>query len=186
MKNLSIMVLGMFCLCCLVSKAQDSTYYEFECDYLAVTNVCKAFWLGDSVLTVSGLFNEINASKNVVFRFQGNCVFLTIDGQEGIFFGNEQIGSWNTKADESERLTIQWDSLYCPNTNEVIYQFEFVPYYDEDNPYITENDTFIFHHYDDMISYYWTRSAGVIAFKGDWLFVRKDCTFLKQCILKFR
>lgn len=182
---MSTLLLGMFCLCCIASKAQDSTYYEFECDYLAVTHVCNAFWLGDSVLTVSGLFNEIDAPEDVVFRFQDNGVFLNIGGQEGLFFGNAHNGNWNTKADESERLTIKWDSVHCSNTDEVIYQFEFVPYYDEENPYNTEDGTMIVHHYDDMISYYWTRSAGVIAFEGDWLFVRKDCEFLKQCILEF-
>lgn len=186
MRNKSIIILGVLFLSCVASKAQDTLCYEFNCDYLGATRICTTYRTGDSVVIVSDLFQETTASKNVAFRFQGNCVFLTIDEQEGIFWGNAQIGSWTAKKDESERFTVKWDSLYCPNTTEVIYQFEFVPYYEEFNPYITEDGTKIYHHNDDGILYYWTRSAGVIAFEGEWLFIRKDYEFLNHCILEFR
>lgn len=183
MRNISVLLLAMFCF--LSSKAQDTLRYEFECDYLEITHICDTYLYGDSVQVVSDLFSEIT-SNDVVFRFHDDSIFLIIDGQEGLFLGNTKIGSWNTTETESERFTIIWDSLYCSNTNEIIYKFEFAPYYNEENPYIAEDDTKIYHRYDDMTSYYWTMSAGIVAVEGDWLFVRKDCKFLKQCIMGFR
>lgn len=182
-KNISVLLLTV--LCVLSSKAQDTLYYEFECDYLEITHVCATFLDGDSILVVSNLFNEVT-SDDVAFRFHNDSTFLIIDGQEGLFFGDTIIGSWNTTDTESERFTIKWDSSYCSNTNEIIYKFEFAPYYNGKEPYIAGDGTKVYHRYYDMTSYYWTRSAGVVAIDGDWLFVRKDCELLKQCISKFR
>lgn len=185
-KKISILLLEMLFMCCMVSKAQDTLRYEFECDYSPFKLVCSTHWIGDSELVVLDLFNELYATKEVIFRFQENYVYLTIGGQEDLFFGKSPLGSWNMTENESERFTIKWDSSHCSVADEIVYRFEFVPYYDEKNPYIIDDGTMLYHHYDDITSYYWTKSAGVIAFKGDWLFVRNDYEFLKQCILELR
>ena len=180
-RKILVLLLGMFCFAS--AKAQNTLYYEFECDYLDYTFTCPTYRHGDSILIVFDLFSENDIPDYVVFRFQDSCVFLTIDGQEGLFWGDSQIGSWDTKGDESERFTIEWDTLHCLNNYETIYKFEFIPYYNKTNPYMADDGTFITHEYYDMISYYWTYSAGVIAIEGDWLFVRKDQENLKKCLM---
>ena len=179
----SVLLFVYLFTCSAASNAQHSLYYEFECDYIDNTYIFPIHKHGDSVLIVSDLFEgELAIKDAVVFRFQDSCVFLTIDGQEGLFFGNSQKGSWITKGNEYERFTIRWDSLCCSDNNDPIYKFVFTPYYNEENPYITDDGTMIFHEYNDMTSYYWTNSDGLIAIEGDWLFVRKDQEALKQCL----
>ena len=76
---------------------------------------------------------------------------------------------------------VKWDILNC--TNDTIYRFVFIPYYQENNPYEESDGTKIFHYYFDMTYYYWARSVGVIAFEGESLYVRKDQEAYKQCLL---
>ena len=175
-----IMIIGMFCLNVFISNAQNKCMYEYECDYFDKSYSCPIQWFGDTLLVVNDLFNEIILSNEAVFTFRDSCVYLTIDGQEGLFWGNRKIGSWNITGEEHQRFTIKWDSVFC--TNDTIFKFEFIPYYQEKNPYRENDGTESYHHYCDMTSYYWTRSEGIIAFEGEWLFVRKDQKFLKQCL----
>lgn len=174
-----ILLIGLFCF--PTTKAQDTLHYVFECDQTG-PYTCATLNYGDSVLVVRDLFREIDIPNDIVFRFQDSRVFMTINGEEGLFWGDSTIGNWQTKGDKSERFTIKWDSLYCSNLDEKIYKFEFIPYYNDENPYITDDGAFIIHEYHDMASYYWTYSDGVIAIQGDWLFVRKDQGYLHQCL----
>lgn len=181
-RKIIVILLGVFCLYPMISIAQDTLYYEFECGILGKTDVYPVYKHEDSVLIISNFFGEMDISGDVAFRFQDGCVFLTIAGQMGLFFGNPQIGSWNTEGLESECFTILWDSLYCPSIGEMIYKFKFAPYYNETNPYIMDDGTAVFQKYDDMVLYYWTKSAGIIAMEGDFLFVRKDQKIVEQCL----
>ena len=61
-KNISVLLLGIFCLCFVVSMAQDSLCYEFECDYSDVSYICTKCTGRDSVQIVSVLFNELNSA----------------------------------------------------------------------------------------------------------------------------
>lgn len=177
-------LLGMVFLC-IDSEAQNSYCYEFESNslYKVFTHTCPVHRYGDSVLVVSNLFNEMNISNQVVFTFRDSCVFLTINGQEKLFFGDSRVGNWNTTGNESERFTIKWDTLFCSDYGEILYKFEFSPYYSTENPLILDDGTVVVYNYCDMVSYYWTYSAGVVAMEGDdLLFVRKDQNFVKSCL----
>ena len=177
-----IMIIGMCCLNVFISNAQNKCMYEFECDYFDKAYSCPVQWFGDTLLVVNDLFNEIILSKEAVFTFRDSCVYLTIDGQEGLFWGNTRMGSWIVSEVEHERFTIKWDSIFCANDNDTIYKFEFIPYYQEKNPYRANDGTETFLHYCDMTSYYWTRLEGIIAFEGDYLYVRKDQESFKTCL----
>ena len=109
-------------------------------------------------------------------------MYLTVNGQKGLFWGNSEIGSWNNTGEEHQRFTIKWDSLFCGEGNDTIFKFEFIPYYQEKNPYRANDGTEIFLHYCDMTSYYWTRLEGIIAFEGEYLYVRKDQESFKTCL----
>lgn len=185
-ETISFLMVSIGCIIVTISNAQNTYSYEFECEYLDNPYICPAHWYGDTVLVISGLFNEITNSNEVVFTFRDTCVFLTIDGQEGLFNGGPEIGSWNNSGNELERFTIKWDSLRCPNNGELIYRFEFIPYYRKDNPYIADDGSIIIREYNDTTIYYWTYSSGVVAMEGDWFFVRKDKAFVRQCIQCFR
>lgn len=184
-KLLLIFLFGFYCCSFGVLKAQQDSCYEFKCDYFDDYYTCPIQWYGDTMLVVTHLFDEISISNEVSFTFQDSCVYLTIDGQKGLFWGNSKNGSWNITEEEHQRFTVKWDSLFCTNNNDTIFKFEFVPYYHEKNPYIKSDGSEIFHYYCDMISYYWIRSAGVIAFVGDWFYVRKDFESYKDCLKKF-
>lgn len=183
--NIIVSFLAICCLSITTSDAQDSAFYEFECVYLDNTFICPIQWSGDSVQMISNLFNEITISDEVVFTFRDSCVYLTIDGQKGLFYGGTEMGSWNNGENEEERFTIKWDTLVCPNSGELLFKFEFIPYYRENNPYIADDGSTIIREFNDMISYYWTYSAGVVAMEGEWLFVRKDKESLRQCLYCF-
>lgn len=182
MTKILVLLLLIIFQCHAVAKAQIISNYEFECEYLDKTYVCPIRWDHDTVLVVSNLFNEMTISDEVTFAFRDNCVYLTIDGQEGLFFGSSELGSWNNKEKEDEKFTIMWDTVHCPNEGDIIYRFEFIPYYREENPYTADDGCVVFHTYDDAVSYYWTPSAGVVAIEGDLLFVRKDRNSVKNCL----
>lgn len=180
-KRLALLIVAWGC-CIGVLRAQFDSCYEFKCDYFEDFYICPIHWYGDTLLVVSRLFDEISASHEASFSFEDYCVYLTINGQKGLFWGNSEVGSWNVTGKEDQRFTIQWDSLFCINDNDTIFKFEFIPYYQEENPYRDIDGTDIFHYYCDMTSYYWTRSEGIIAFEGEWLYVRKDQESLKNCL----
>ena len=177
-----VLFLGFLYFCPIASNAQITSCYVFECEYHDNAYLCPTHWNGDTVLVVSNLFNEMTISDEVTFVFRDSCVYLTIDGQEGLFFGSSELGSWNNKENEDERFTIMWDTIHCPNEGDLIFRFEFKPYYHEENPYTADNGCVAFHTYDDAISYYWTPSAGVVAIEGDLLFVRRDRNSVKSCL----
>lgn len=178
-----LLLVGVMCCCFGVSSAQLDSCYEFTCDYFDKPYTCPICWYGDTLLVVTHLFDEISVSNKVSFTFQDSCVYLTVDGQKEVFWGKSGIGTWNATGIEHQRFTVKWDSIICTNDNDTIYKFEFIPYYQEKNPYRESDGTEMFHYYCDMISYYWARSLGVIAFEGEWLYVRKDQETFKQCLL---
>lgn len=178
----TILVKGMCLLATLYSNAQSISFYEFETIHLDRVDTVKVYSYGDTVLVLNSIFQEMNFSEEVSFICRNGCVYLNINGQEGLFFGGENVGSWQM-GEESERITITWDSLVCDNTDEKIYKFEFAPYYGKDNPYTYDDGTSIFHIQYDATSYYWTPSNGIIAISGDWLSIRKDMKHFLSCII---
>ncbi len=180
--RLMIFLLGV-CLCCTpLLNAQSKGEYEYNCEYFDNAYTCAIHRYGDTILVISGLFEEIFPSNDVTFTFNDDCVYLTVNGQKGLFGGNSEIGSWNNTGEEYQRVTIKWDSLFCGEGNDTIFKFEFIPYYQEKNPYRANDGTEIFLHYCDMTSYYWTRLEGIIAFEGEYLYVRKDQESFKTCL----
>lgn len=177
-----VFLLLILCQCHAVTSAQIISNYEFECEYPNKKYECPIRWDGDTVLVVYNLFNEMTISDEVTFAFRDNCVYLTIDGQEGLFFGSSELGSWNNKENEDERFTIMWDTIHCPIDGDLIFRFKFIPYYHEENPYTADDGCVVFHTYDDAVSYYWIPSAGVVAIEGDLLFVRRDRNPVKSCL----
>lgn len=173
---------GICCCCFGILRAQIDSYYEFKCDFFDDNFTYPIRWYGDTMLVVTHLFDEIGLCDESFFTFQDSCVYLTIDGQKGLFWGNSNIGSWNIMEKEYERFTVKWDSLLCAIGNDTIFKFEFIPYYQEMNPYIDTDGTKNFSYYYDMTSYYWTLSEGIIAIEGDWLYVRKGFESFKDCL----
>ena len=186
LKNMANRLMLFFlgaCLCCsTLLNAQSKEFYEFNCECFDNVYICTIYRYGDTVLVIPDLFEEISSSNDAIFTFQDGCVYLTINGQKGLFHGRSEVGSWNVSGEEDQRFTIQWDSLFCTEDDDTIFKFEFMPYYQEKNPYREIDGTEIFHHYCDMTSYYWTRSEGIIAFEGEWLCVRKDQESFKTCL----
>ena len=105
-RKLTLLV-GIVGCCFGVSKAQNDSCYEFKCDSFDNLYICPIRWYGDTLLVVTHLFNEISISDKVSFTFQDSCVYLTVDGQKGVFWGNSDIGSWNATNVEDQRFTVK-------------------------------------------------------------------------------
>ncbi|MBO2524593.1 MAG: hypothetical protein CW341_02660 [Bacteroidetes bacterium] len=148
--------------------------------YTKLSDTCLINEINDSTIVVSGLFKEIGI-KECTFLKQKDCIVLSINGQQGVFFGSKECGTW-ILGDELTKFTIQWDSLYCFGYSDMIYEFELVPFYTEHNPYIEESGICISLESNDNIKYLWTMKDGVIAIRGDFMYIRKDWLSLKECL----
>lgn len=177
-----VLLFGIMSCCLGVSRAQFDSCYEFKCDYLDEIYKYPIRWCDDTLFVAANLFYDINASREVFFSFENNCVYLSVNGQKGFFFGDSAIGNWNLTKEEWQRFTVRWDSTFCVIENDTVFKFEFAPYYTEINPYVGEDDVEMFQLYYDMTYYYWTRENGIIAIKGDWLFVRRGFESYKDCL----
>lgn len=177
----TILLLSMYCLSTLFSNAQSIRFYEFEDSFTDMVDTCIVLAYGDSMLVVKNLFQENNFPETATFVNRDGCIYLTILGQEGLFFGDDNLGSWQI-GEESEKITLKWDTIICSNLEEIIYKFEFIPYYSEDNPYNYDDGTSIYYVYDDVTQYFWTIADGIIAFGLDWIALRKDKKQFVHCL----
>ena len=181
--NNSHILFVFFCFMnvCFYTSGQKQYCQEFIVPHYAkISDTCWIYEINDSTTIVSNLFKD-KGIKECAFIKKKECIILSINGQQGIFYGNEKIGSW-VLGEELTRFTIRWDSMCCINYSNRIYEFEFVPYYSEQNPYIDEDGIKTTFFWYDNTKYFWTVKDGVIAIWGDLLLIRKDKLSIKECM----
>lgn len=185
MNNCHYTILCFFCFINIYFSLCGQEQYCMEFivpHYMKISDTCCMYELNDSTTIVSGLFKDIGVQE-CIFLKKKDRIVLSINGQEGVFFGSGDMGSW-ILGDESTRFTIKWDSLNCSNYNDRVYEFEFEPYYTELKPFIDENGMEIYFYSNDNTVYVWTVKDGVIAIRGDFILIREDKLSLKECLYK--
>ena len=103
--RLMLFFLGVCLSCPTLLNAQSKEYYEFNCEYFDNVYICAIYRYGDTVLVFPELFEEITSSNDAIFTFQDGCVYLTINGQKGLFQGRSEVGSWKLECHRRRRST---------------------------------------------------------------------------------
>ena len=149
----------------------------------------KQYFITDSIFVIKGLFYD-NSSYSYQFKIKEGQWFMKHEADWKIFFNGreEKCGSWKI---EGMDMIIQWEKTYIKDHTDTIYKFTTKPFHDEDNPLITEKQMddgttqiieTIFEIFDNINTFYFTSSSGVIAFIGDWggIHIREDKLYLKD------